>query len=115
MSSASAKPRCLTHFNDWSRSRRMAQMERVTWKSADGFEEDGVVTLPADLSMPHALVLVIHGGPTSSSKVSFNVMAQLMAAEGWVVFSPNYRGSDNLGNAYAAAITTTPARARVAT
>jgi len=105
MSSASAKPRCLTHFNDWSRSRRMAQMERVTWKSADGFEEDGVVTLPADLSMPHALVLVIHGGPTSSSKVSFNVMAQLMAAEGWVVFSPNYRGSDNLGNAYAAAIT----------
>ena len=27
-----------------------------------------------------------------------------MAAKGWVVFSPNYRGSDNLGNAYQRAI-----------
>jgi dipeptidyl aminopeptidase/acylaminoacyl peptidase len=104
MSSASAKPRCLTHFNDWAQSRRMAPMERVTWKSADGFDEDGVVALPADLSTPRPLVLLIHGGPTSASKTSFNVLAQLMAAEGWVVFSPNYRGSDNLGNAYAAAI-----------
>ena len=104
ISSAGAKPRCLTHFNDWARERRMAPMERVTWKSADGFDEDGVLTLPADLSSPRPLVLVIHGGPTSASKTSFNVLAQLMAAEGWVVFSPNYRGSDNLGNAYAAAI-----------
>jgi dipeptidyl aminopeptidase/acylaminoacyl peptidase len=28
----------------------------------------------------------------------------LLAAEGWVVFEPNYRGSDNLGNAFQAAI-----------
>ena len=27
-----------------------------------------------------------------------------MAAKGWLVFQPNYRGSDNLGNAYANAI-----------
>jgi len=103
MSSASAKPRCLTHFNDWAQARRMAKMERITWKS-DGFEEDGVITLPADLSSPRPLVLVIHGGPTSASKLNFNLLSQLMAAEGWVVFNPNYRGSDNLGNAYAAAI-----------
>ncbi len=51
----------------------MAQVERVTWKSADGFEEDGVVTLPADLSSPRPLVLVIHGGPTSASKLSFSL------------------------------------------
>jgi dipeptidyl aminopeptidase/acylaminoacyl peptidase len=31
-------------------------------------------------------------------------MPQLMAAEGWIVFQPNYRGSDNLGNAFQAAI-----------
>ncbi len=104
LSSAAAKPRCLTHFNDWAASRRMAPMERVTWRSADGFEEDGVVALPPDLSSPRPLVLLIHGGPTSSSKLSFGLLPQLMAAEGWVVFSPNYRGSDNLGNAYAAAI-----------
>jgi dipeptidyl aminopeptidase/acylaminoacyl peptidase len=27
-----------------------------------------------------------------------------MAARGWVIFEPNYRGSDNLGNSYQAAI-----------
>ncbi len=32
------------------------------------------------------------------------MLPQLMAAKGWIVFSPNYRGSDNLGNAYALAI-----------
>jgi dipeptidyl aminopeptidase/acylaminoacyl peptidase len=104
MTSGAAKPRCLTHFNDWSKSRRLAPMERVTWKSADGFDEDGIVTLPTDLSRPHPLVLVIHGGPVSASKTSFGALPQLMAAEGWVVFSPNYRGSDNLGNAYGLAI-----------
>ncbi len=30
--------------------------------------------------------------------------AQLLAAQGWIVFEPNYRGSDNLGNAYKFAI-----------
>jgi len=104
MSSEKAKPRRLTQFNEWSRSRRLAPMERVTWKSADGFEEDGVIALPANLSQPHPLVLLIHGGPTSASKTSFGTLPQLMAAEGWVVFSPNYRGSDNLGNAYNLAI-----------
>ncbi len=104
MSSATAKPRCLTHFNAWADSKSFAPLERVTWKSADGFDEDGVVALPSDLTTPHPLVLLIHGGPTASSKTNFSVLMQLMAAEGWVVFSPNYRGSDNLGNAYAAAI-----------
>jgi dipeptidyl aminopeptidase/acylaminoacyl peptidase len=104
MSSATAKPRCLTHFNDWSQSRRFAPTERVTWKTADGFEADGVLTLPADVSRPRPLVLLIHGGPTASSKASFGLLPQLMAAEGWAVFGPNYRGSDNLGNAYGLAI-----------
>jgi dipeptidyl aminopeptidase/acylaminoacyl peptidase len=104
MTSPTEKPRRLTHFNEWSRSRRLAPMERVTWKSEDGFEEDGVIALPADLSHPCPLVLLIHGGPTSASKTSFGALPQLMAAEGWVVFMPNYRGSDNLGNAYNLAI-----------
>ena len=31
-------------------------------------------------------------------------LAQMIAARGYVVFQPNYRGSDNLGNAYMTAI-----------
>ena len=79
--------------------------ERVTWKS-DQWAPDGVVTLPPDYSAQkkYPLVLYIHGGPTSASKMAFSAMPQLMAAEGWIVFQPNYRGSDNLGNDYQASI-----------
>ena len=53
----------------------------------------------------YPLVLYIHGGPRSASKQSRSrARAQLLAAQGWVVFEPNYRGSDNLGNAFQAAI-----------
>ena len=80
-------------------------MERVTWK-AGTYSADGTVTYPPGFSAErtYPLVLLIHGGPTTSSKLSFGSLAQLMAAEGWIVFQPNYRGSDNLGNAYQAAI-----------
>ena len=47
-------------------------------------------------------MLYIHGGPRSASKEAFSSRAQLLAAQGWIVFEPNYRGSDNLGNEYQA-------------
>ncbi|HSE65977.1 MAG TPA: S9 family peptidase, partial [Gemmatimonadales bacterium] len=105
MDSPTAKPRRLTDFNGWAKDVAWAGMERVTWKS-DNFESDGVLVLPPGYSKSkqYPLVLLVHGGPQSASKLQFSALAQLMAAEGWVVFQPNYRGSDNLGNAYMAAI-----------
>jgi dipeptidyl aminopeptidase/acylaminoacyl peptidase len=106
MDTPASKPRKLTDFNAWSRDVAWGKLERATWK-ADSFTADGVVGYPPGFSAErkYPLVLLIHGGPTASSKLSFNALAQLMAAEGWIVFQPNYRGSDNLGNAYQAAIT----------
>ena len=106
MDSAGAKPRRLTDFNAWAKEVNWGKTERVTWKN-DGFDEDGSLTYPPNFtpSATYPLVLVIHGGPTAASHVSYSPLAQLMAAEGWIVFQPNYRGSDNLGNAYQAAIT----------
>lgn len=105
MDSPEAKPRRLTDFNAWASDVAFGRMERVTWKN-DGLDEDGVVVYPPDFNpnRSYPLVLNIHGGPTSASKLSFNSLAQLMASEGWCVFMPNYRGSDNLGNAYQSAI-----------
>lgn len=105
MDTPTSKPRKLTDFNSWSRDVAWGKLERVTWKF-DAFTADGVVAYPPGFSAEkkYPLVLLIHGGPTSSSKLSFSSLAQLMAAEGWIVFQPNYRGSDNLGNAYQAAI-----------
>jgi dipeptidyl aminopeptidase/acylaminoacyl peptidase len=46
------------------------------------------------------MVVYIHGGPTSSSMRSFDFYAQVMAARGWLVLRPNYRGSTGYGNAF---------------
>jgi dipeptidyl aminopeptidase/acylaminoacyl peptidase len=65
-----------------------------------------VVTYPTDFTTgrKYPLVLYVHGGPRSASKDAFSSRAQLLAAKGWIVFEPNYRGSDNLGNAFQSAI-----------
>jgi dipeptidyl aminopeptidase/acylaminoacyl peptidase len=109
------QPRRLTEFNAWAESIAWSPCERVTWQGPDGFAEDGVLALPRarEPGAKHPLVLLIHGGPTSASKTSFAALPQLMAAEGWAVFMPNYRGSDNLGNAYCAACTAKAGRTAV--
>jgi dipeptidyl aminopeptidase/acylaminoacyl peptidase len=49
-------------------------------------------------------VLYIHGGPMGQSTTEFETVPQLLAAEGFLVFQPNYRGSTGLGNAYQSAV-----------
>ncbi len=50
------------------------------------------------------MVLITHGGPRAATTTQFSFLPQLMAAKECVVFEPNYRGSENLGNAYTRAI-----------
>ncbi len=107
MGSTTAAPIQLTHLNAEVASREMARQESFAWPSMKGGpQSDGVLTYPIGFQSgkKYPLVLYIHGGPTSSSKQSFSFFSQLFAAQGWLVFEPNYRGSDNLGNAYQAAI-----------
>lgn len=106
LASPSATPRRLTSFNDPVASLALGRSERLTWRARDGLLVDGVVTYPPGWAPGRRLPLValIHGGPTASSTEGFAPMAQLMAARGWVVLQPNYRGSDNLGNAFQRAI-----------
>jgi len=105
MSSVDAKPRQLTHYNDWISSKELGSAQRVTW-SFEGMQQDGVVLTPPgyDASKAYPLVLYIHGGPRSASTTGFSSLTQSLAANNWIVFSPNYRGSDNFGNAYTRAI-----------
>src|SRR5713226_7637585 len=106
MASASDTPKRLTDFNHEIASLALGKAEKFEWKGPDGFQEDGVLFYPPDFQKDrkYPLVLIIHGGPTASSTTQFNFLSQLMATHGYVVFSPNYRGSDNLGNAYQRAI-----------
>ena len=106
MSSMDAAPQEVTHYNDWISSFTLAKVEPVEWQGPSGFHEDGVLDYPPGFSKgnKYPLVLLIHGGPQASSTIGFDVFGQLIAAQGYLVFQPNYRGSDNLGNAYQRAI-----------
>jgi dipeptidyl aminopeptidase/acylaminoacyl peptidase len=105
LSSLDAKPRPLTCFNDFVSERRLGRTDVLTWKS-DGLEMNGIVTYPPDFeaSQKYPLVLYIHGGPRASSTTAFASTPQSLAARGWIVFQPNYRGSDNADNAFTRAI-----------
>jgi dipeptidyl aminopeptidase/acylaminoacyl peptidase len=106
LASPTAKPERLTDFNKEIAALELGKSETVRWEGPDGFRNDGVVTYPPGFQSgrKYPLVLYIHGGPRSASKAAFSINAQAFAAQGWVVFEPNYRGSDNLGNAFQAAI-----------
>lgn len=106
MDSVSAKPRRLTNLNAFVDNLSLGRTESVEWQGPDGFHEDGALTYPVGYQrgQSYPLVLVIHGGPEAASTVKFSPLPQLLAAQGFVVFQPNYRGSTNLGDAYQHAI-----------
>ena len=101
MSTPDAASQRVTSYNDATAALNLGAVQPIEWQN-DGFSEDGVVTLPPgyDPAKSYPLVLVIHGGPNSASITSFNAFNQLLAARGYIVFNPNYRGSDNLGAKY---------------
>jgi dipeptidyl aminopeptidase/acylaminoacyl peptidase len=96
----------LTHENAALGDLALARTEAVHWKGPGGRTLDGILTYPAHYSegRQYPLVLLVHGGPTSSSRERFSLPRYVMATHDWFVFEPNYRGSDNGGNAFAAAI-----------
>jgi dipeptidyl aminopeptidase/acylaminoacyl peptidase len=96
----------LTRVNAALADLTLARTETVTWKGPGGRTLDGVVTYPAhyEQGRRYPLVLLIHGGPNSSSRDRFSLLPQTLASHDWLIFEPNYRGSDNRGNAFFAAI-----------
>lgn len=100
-----AKPIQLSHLQTVTDGVVLGRQETVQW-SNDNLSLDGVLTYPPDYvpgkKLP--LVLYIHGGPVATSEESFSPSSQILAAQGWLVFEPNYRGSSNHGNAVQIAI-----------
>lgn len=106
-------PRRLTSFNDRVAARELGRVESIAWRGPDGFELTGVLVYPPfyDESRRYPLVLNIHGGPMDTSIEGFSGLAgypagidQIFAAQGWLVFMPNYRGSNNAGSRFQSAV-----------
>jgi dipeptidyl aminopeptidase/acylaminoacyl peptidase len=105
MSSASQKPIALTDYNIEFSTMSLGKTETIRWEN-DGWKHNGIVTYPVNYEKgkKYPLVLIIHGGPNAASVEQFSRLAQIFANEGFFVFEPNYRGSDNLGTEYKMAI-----------
>ncbi|MCP5101813.1 MAG: S9 family peptidase [bacterium] len=106
LSSPEAEPVRLTGFNEQAAGWDLGKVETIEWQGEDGMKADGILTYPPGFSKEkkYPLVLLIHGGPNGFSEESFDSRAQVLAARGWVIFSPNYRGSNHRGNAFQTAI-----------
>ena len=70
------------------------EVKRITYKAADGLEIPAYLTLPMG-KPPKNLPLIVfpHGGPAVRDTKEFDWWAQAMAAQGYLVLQPNYRGS----------------------
>lgn len=94
--------RQLTDVNPQVRGFALGSQEEITWRSTDGKQVGGVLTLPVGYQrgQRYPLIVWIHGGPSSADINRFNASAQVYAGAGYAVLKPNYRGSSNYGEAF---------------
>ncbi|GAA4874608.1 S9 family peptidase [Ferrimonas pelagia] len=76
--------------------------EAVRYQARDGLELDAMLTRPMVQAEDGAVPAVIlpHGGPAGSDKLSFDYWSALLANQGYVVLQPNFRGSSGRGFAF---------------
>ena len=97
--------RNITYHNAWIKDYALAETEIVKWKSKDGTEVEGLLTKPVGYEAGKKVPFLLnpHGGPTGASLNNFNGTAQVLAANGFGVLQPNFRGSTGKGLSFAQA------------
>lgn len=89
----------VSHFNkDWD-DVKLLKPEIVRYPSFDKKEIEAALLRPEGVPSAAKLpaIILVHGGPTGAWTDRFDAWAQLLAARGFVVLSPNIRGSTGYG------------------
>jgi dipeptidyl aminopeptidase/acylaminoacyl peptidase len=97
----------LTHVNDtWLAKFKFSPGEYISFKSKDGTAVHGYMYKPLDYvaGKKYPAIVRPHGGPVWAYYAEFQDLAQLLAANGYVVLFPNPRGSSGYGQEYCRAI-----------
>jgi dipeptidyl aminopeptidase/acylaminoacyl peptidase len=76
----------------------LVKPEAIRYASLDGLE------IPAFIYHPHqsngAAIVHPHGGPTAQYTLEWDIWAQYMAAKGYTILAPNFRGSTGYGSSF---------------
>lgn len=88
--------------------------ESIEWATVEGYDSvgsDGVIVGSMLLKPPgfrkgvrYPTIAYIHGGPVAQDGYEFDTTSQALAAQGYLVVNPNYRGSSGRGHAFSRAI-----------
>ncbi len=96
----------LTNRSSLLKNRKYAKKELISWKSEDGLQIEGVLSIPDDFdsNKKYPLLVIVHGGPISTSYPmildSYLYPLENFVEEGFIVLEPNYRGSEGYGEAF---------------
>jgi len=81
-------------------SERLGPAELLKVQTRDGATIEAYLTAPPG-SRPGPLVVLAHGGPEARDQRAWDRQAQVLAAQGWWVIQPNFRGSGGYGLSFA--------------
>lgn len=79
---------------------RLGVTEVVQVQTRDGAAIEAYLTAPPG-GQPGPLVALVHGGPEARDYRDWDRQVQALAAQGWWVIRPNFRGSSGYGLAFA--------------
>lgn len=81
--------------------RSLAEVKPIKYAAADGTPIPAYLTLPVGKEAKNLPAVVLpHGGPSSRDEWGFDWLSQFLAARGYAVIQPEYRGSAGFGDAW---------------
>ena len=84
----------------------LGEVKVVHWTSKEGVKLEGIASFPPGFTSgkKYRFLVLPHGGPEANDTLAFDPFSQIIAALGYVVIQPEYRGSTGYGAEHLAAI-----------
>jgi len=94
------------HNQEFLNSIELATVEGYDVVSKDGVAVGSMLLKPPGFrqGVAYPTIALVHGGPVGQDGYDFDTLSQALAAQGYLVVNPNYRGSSGRGRDFSRAI-----------